>query len=266
MSDRSDKDRERDKHKKHKKHKERDRDREKDRDRDRSPHKNGDREKSKDSVKLKDHKIESYRPKELKTADMFKAILESSDDDEDKNRLKAEKAKEDWKKKTDLSKGKVINPSKPKKEMDDFIEDEIPKKKLQEEPPFRKKSIDNDSPKKSGNSLGFASQGTVKAHDNEGGPECFKCGQVCKDNSNLKNHVLSHYYQVFYEVLPDSKPYPCPICESTSRDRITLVRHYAFTHKKFFEMTDVTPEHLGGARIGSKGVAPPRAKPQKKAV
>ena len=93
---------------------------------------------------------------------------------------------------------------------------------------------------------GFASQGTVKSHDNESGPECFKCGQICKDNSNLKNHVLSHYYQVFYEVLPDSKPYPCPDCGNTSRDRITLVRHYAFTHKKLFKMTDVTPELIAG--------------------
>jgi len=86
----------------------------------------------------------------------------------------------------------------------------------------------------------------VKAHDNETGPECFKCGQICKDNSNLKNHVLSHYYQVFYDVLPDSKPFPCPECGNTSRDRITLVRHFAFTHKKLFEMTDVTPEHIAG--------------------
>ena len=187
---------------------------------------------------------------------MFKAILANSsddDDDEELNRLKAEKAKEEWKKKSDLSKGKDINPSKPRKEMDDFIEDEIPKKKFKDEP-VRKKSLDDDEKiKKSGNTLGFAAQGTVKAHDNEGGPECFKCGQVCKDNSNLKNHVLSHYYQVFYDVLPDSKPYPCPICGNTSRDRITLVRHYAFSHKMFFEMTDVTPEHIAGSKIGSQG-------------
>merc|ERR1712062_263495 len=52
--------------------------------------------------------------------------------------------------------------------------------------------------------------------------------------------------QVFYEVLPDSKPFPCPDCDSTSRDRITLVRHYAFTHKKLFEMTDVTPDLIAG--------------------
>merc|ERR1712110_544338 len=116
----------------------------------------------------------------------------------------------------------------------------------------------------------FASEGTLEAHENDGGSECFKCGQVfncgqvCKDNFNLRNHILSHYYQVFFQVLPDSKPYPCPICDSHKRDRITLARHYAFVHKKIFEMTDVTPEHLGGARIGSKGVAQPRAKPQKK--
>merc|ERR1711997_552289 len=145
---------------------------------------------------------------------------------------------------------------KPKSDLNDFIDDDdMPKKKYRDEPriddEFKKKIREEarfeDKPKKSsGLSTGFASQGTVKAHENDGGPECFKCGQVCKDNSNLKNHVLSHYYQVFYDVLPDSKPYPCPLCESTSRDRITLVRHYAFTHKKFFEMTDVTPEHIAG--------------------
>ena len=109
-----------------------------------------------------------------------------------------------------------------------------------------------------------ASQGSGKAHENDRGPVCFKCDQVCKDNYNLRNHILSHYYQVFYKVLPDSKPYPCPKCDRHSRDRITLVRHFAFAHKKLFEMTDVTQEHLGGARIKSKSVAPSRAKPQKK--
>ena len=69
---------------------------------------------------------------------------------------------------------------------------------------------------------------------------------ICKNNHNLKNHVLSHYYQVFYQVLPDFKPYPCPDCDSTSRDRITLVRHYAFTHKKIFDMTEVTPDLIAG--------------------
>ena len=264
------KDRHEDRHKK--KHKERDRsrdrkngDRDKDRDRSRD-RKNGDRDKDRDREKSK--KLEKNGiPVKIKHVDMFGK--KSSDDEEEAYRRAKERARADWEIKTDLSKS--VKPFK-KSDLDDFIDDgDLPKKKYRDEPriddEFKKKIREEarSVEKKSSNiSGGFASQGTVKAHENDGGPECFKCGQVCKDNSNLKNHILSHYYQVFYEVLPDSKPYPCPICDSHSRDRITLVRHYAFTHKKFFEMTDVTPEHLGGARIGSKGVAAPRAKPQKK--
>ena len=27
-------------------------------------------------------------------------------------------------------------------------------------------------------------------------------GKVCKDNSNLRNHVLSHYYRIFDPLIP----------------------------------------------------------------
>ena len=85
----------------------------------------------------------------------------------------------------------------------------------------------------------------LQAHDNTSGPKCFKCGEICKNLGNLKNHVLSHYYQVFYAEIPDSKPYKCPLCNNhPSRDRITLIRHFAFYHKKLFVMTDVTPEDI----------------------
>ena len=248
-SDRSDrhhkkhkhKDRDRDEERHHKKHNHKDRDR--DEERPHKKHKERDRSRSRERAKQK-----------MKDIDVFSKG--DSSDDEEKNRRKAEKAKESWKKKDDFSKGKDSFKSR-SSEMDDFIDDDDkPKKKIRDEPKFDKKHferIKEETKKSSSMSLGFATQGTVKAHDNEGGPECFKCGQVCKDNSNLKNHVLSHYYQVFYEVLPDSKPYPCPLCESTSRDRITLVRHYAFTHKKLFEMTDISPEDIAGSRVGSKG-------------
>ena len=87
--------------------------------------------------------------------------------------------------------------------------------------------------------------GRVRAHDNTSGPKCFKCGEICKNLGNLKNHVLSHYYQVFYDEIPDSKPYKCPLCKDHhSMDRITLIRHFAFYHKKLFVMTDVTPEDI----------------------
>ena len=81
----------------------------------------------------------------------------------------------------------------------------------------------------------------MKPHDNERGPICCFCGEVCKDNNHLKNHVLSHYYQDFYNYLPDQKPFECPVCgKKPNRDRITLIRHYAFKHKKFFRVTGIT--------------------------
>jgi len=86
--------------------------------------------------------------------------------------------------------------------------------------------------------------GSIQKHDNENGPQCFKCGQICKDNSNLRNHILSHYYRIFDPLLPKSKPFPCPVCEKPSRDKITMIRHFAFTHQKLFELTEVTPADL----------------------
>ena len=41
-----------------------------------------------------------------------------------------------------------------------------------------------------------------------------------------------------------TKPFPCPECEKPSRDKITMIRHFAFTHGKLFELTEVTPAHL----------------------
>jgi len=95
-----------------------------------------------------------------------------------------------------------------------------------------------------GTTKAIASEETVQEHDNLDGPKCPKCDQICKNNNNLKNHILSHYYHDFYRVTPDSKPYPCPTCGKENRDRITLIRHFAFSHGMIFELTDVTPEML----------------------
>ena len=56
------------------------------------------------------------------------------------------------------------------------------------------------SPLKGPGSKSFASRGGVKEHDNMDGPACPKCGQVCKNKEGLRNHMLSHYYEVFFEV------------------------------------------------------------------
>ena len=77
-----------------------------------------------------------------------------------------------------------------------------------------------------------------------GGYLCPKCGQAFKDKTAVKRHVLSHYYHIFFSVLTNSKPFPCPMCGKLNRDRIVLARHYAFTHKKIFDMTELTPEDL----------------------
>jgi len=84
--------------------------------------------------------------------------------------------------------------------------------------------------------------------------QCPTCGD-CKDKKdNFKNHFLSHYYHVFNSVLPSSPPYTCPECKSLSRDKITLLRHYAWTHKKMYTMTDVTEDKL--KEIMAKALVP----------
>jgi len=105
--------------------------------------------------------------------------------------------------------------------------------------------------------------GSVQLHDNVSGPVCFKCSVVCKDNSNYKNHILSHYYREFDPHIPQAKPFECPICEKPSRDKITLIRHYAFTHQKMFELTDITPEQLIPPGSTPKT---PRARPNKSVI
>ena len=74
--------------------------------------------------------------------------------------------------------------------------------------------------------------------------QCPNCG-VCKDKKDtFKNHFLSHYKKSFTSILPSSPPYDCPEaeCKNSSRDKISLMRHYAFAHKKMFTMTDVTED------------------------
>jgi len=122
--------------------------------------------------------------------------------------------------------------------MDDFIDNgDVERNKL-------KKFLDQGHNFGADKGTMKASEVTVQEHDNLDGPKCPKCDQICKNNNNLKNHILSHYYHDFYRVTPDTKPYPCPTCGKENRDRITLIRHLAFSHGMIFELTDVTPEML----------------------
>jgi len=65
--------------------------------------------------------------------------------------------------------------------------------------------------------------------------DCYNCGKDCNNRRELKHHVLSHFYPEFYARLPSSKPFSCPVCANVSRDRISLVRHFAFVHEEIYK-------------------------------
>ena len=80
---------------------------------------------------------------------------------------------------------------------------------------------------------------------------CNLCEESFDKVSNLKNHVVNHFKAEMLRDLPSSKPYNCPLCSNAPvRDKITLLRHYAFSHKKIFDYCN--PEDLQGHRGGER--------------
>ena len=71
--------------------------------------------------------------------------------------------------------------------------------------------------------------------------DCYKCGERKRTRDVFKNHLLSHY---FTPLLPSAPPYKCPECNYLFRDKISLMRHLVFYHKKLYEITDLTEESL----------------------
>jgi len=137
-------------------------------------------------------------------------------------------------------------------------EKKSPKKAL--DTPKKPKTLDDTASPGTPKIRKSTKMGSVQIHDNTSGPVCFKCSQVCKDNSNYKNHILSHYYREFDPHVPQVKPFECPVCSKPSRDKITLIRHYAFTHQKMFELTDITPEQLLPPGTGTPKTPKPKVK------
>ena len=74
----------------------------------------------------------------------------------------------------------------------------------------------------------------------EGVLQCRFCDYTADKSSNIKIHALNHFRDQLIPLLPDIAPFECPECEHPSRDRITLLRHFAFTHGKVFDFA--TPE------------------------
>ena len=74
----------------------------------------------------------------------------------------------------------------------------------------------------------------------KGPRRCKFCDQIEEKRGNMKNHTLNHFKEKLYSIIrPVSlvAPFPCPICEDGKehRDKITFLRHYAFSHKKIYE-------------------------------
>ena len=66
--------------------------------------------------------------------------------------------------------------------------------------------------------------------------QCRFCDESYEKPANLKNHVLNHFKEKLLPFIPMVKPFHCPDCNQVSRDRTSLLRHFAFTHKAFLKI------------------------------
>ena len=76
--------------------------------------------------------------------------------------------------------------------------------------------------------------------------QCAFCNESSKNRKNLTLHTVSHFNSQLMARLPTEPPYTCPTCQTTQRDQITLVRHYALGHRAVFEFC--AKDDLGGHR------------------
>ena len=66
----------------------------------------------------------------------------------------------------------------------------------------------------------------------EGNLHCRFCDYKADKASNIKNHTLNHFKDQLFPMLPSCVPFICPDCSNPHRDKITLLRHFAFSHDK----------------------------------
>merc|ERR1719327_1720632 len=69
--------------------------------------------------------------------------------------------------------------------------------------------------------------------------KCKYCEDTFDKVSNVKNHTLNHFKEeisskLFSQIAPQS-PFSCPLCSLQQRDKIGILRHYAFSHKIILE-------------------------------
>ena len=86
-----------------------------------------------------------------------------------------------------------------------------------------------------------SNSGNQKQSKNSGKPkkigayQCRFCEYEFENLKNLKRHVLIHFKDQLLCDLPTSLPFKCPECTYVSKEKTTLLRHYAFGHRKVFD-------------------------------
>ena len=81
-------------------------------------------------------------------------------------------------------------------------------------------------------------QGATPKMSSSAPRQCLLCPMVFDKTAKFKEHVLNHYKPELFNKLPNGKPFACPDCGSYNRDKITLLRHYAFTHKHIYDVSN----------------------------
>ena len=66
----------------------------------------------------------------------------------------------------------------------------------------------------------------------EGNLHCRFCDYTGEKAANIKNHTLNHFKDQLFPMLPSCVPFLCPECNNPHRDKISLLRHFAFSHNK----------------------------------
>ena len=87
--------------------------------------------------------------------------------------------------------------------------------------------------------------------DSKQNRKCVLCPTVRNTRQKMREHVLNHYKPQLFLSLPRRKPFRCPECNSKNRDKITLLRHYAFTHKNIYKFSN--DKELLGILVSEEG-------------
>jgi uncharacterized C2H2 Zn-finger protein len=95
-----------------------------------------------------------------------------------------------------------------------------------------------------------------------GATECTLCDEVFYAKGAFRNHIANHFKAELLADLPQARPFICPECDCSVRDKISLMRHYAFTHKKLQNMC--TDEQFNGRQVNKERATTSAAKKKTK--